>query len=228
LSPGRATPYRPAARFAETLSMRYPPVTLAIVALTCIVSFAAFKNMRLLDRLLLWPPGIRRHHQYDRFLTCGFVHADFGHLLFNMFTLFSFGATMERIFAPAIGEAGFAMFYAAAVVVSALPSYWRHRNDPNYRSLGASGAVSAVLFAYILLRPWSTILIFAFPVPAIVFAIIYLGYTIYMDRVQRDRINHSAHLWGAIFGVLFTIALDPGVLPRFFEQLVHPRFGAGF
>ena len=94
-------------------------------------------------------------------------------------------------------------------MVSALPSYLRHRDDSNYRSLGASGAVSAVLFAFILIKPWSTILIFAFPVPAIVFALVYLGYTIYMDRRQTDRINHSAHLWGAIYGMLFTIAWIP-------------------
>ncbi len=155
------------------------------------------------------------------------MHADFAHLLFNMFTFFSFGAYMERIFAARIGYLGYALFYAAGIVISAVPSYLRHRNDANYRSLGASGAVSAVLFAFIVLRPWATLLIFAIPVPAILFAVIYLAYTIYMDRRQTDRINHSAHLWGAAYGVLFTIALDPGVLGRFFDQLAHPRFGVG-
>lgn len=205
--------------------MLVAPVTLTILAITCIVSFAAFSNPKLLERLILWPPAITRNRQYDRLLTCGFVHADFAHLLFNMFTFFSFGAYMERLFTPHIGMAGYALFYAAGIVVSVLPSYLRHRDDASYRSLGASGAVSAVLFAYILLKPWSTILIFAFPVPAIVFALIYLGYTIYMDRRQTDRINHSAHLWGAIYGVLFTLALDPSVAGRFFDQLVHPRSG---
>jgi membrane associated rhomboid family serine protease len=205
--------------------MLMAPVTLTILAITCVVSFAAFSNPKLLERLILWPPAITRSRQYDRLLTCGFVHADFAHLLFNMFTFFSFGAYMERAFVPRIGMLGYALFYAAGIVVSVLPSYLRHRDDANYRSLGASGAVSAVLFAYILLRPWSTILIFAFPVPAIVFALIYLGYTIYMDRRQTDRINHSAHLWGAVFGVLFTLALDPSVAGRFLDQLVHPRMG---
>jgi membrane associated rhomboid family serine protease len=205
--------------------MLVAPVTLAILALTCIVSFAAFSNRALLERLLLWPPAITRQHQYDRLLTCGFVHADFGHLLFNMFTFFSFGAYMERLFTPRIGALGYAAFYAAGIVISALPSFLRHRDDAGYRSLGASGAVSAVLFAYILIRPWSMILVFAFPVPAIVFAFVYLGYTIYMDRRQTDRINHSAHLWGAVYGILFTLALDPGLFWRFLEQLAHPRFG---
>src|SRR4029077_19230485 len=112
----------------------------------------------------------------------------------------------------------YALFYAGGIVVSALPSYLRHQDDANYRSLGASGAVSAVLFAYILIRPWSTLLIFAIPVPAIIFALVYLGYTIYMDRRQTDRINHSAHLWGAAYGIVFTITLEPRVLGRFFEQ----------
>lgn len=208
--------------------MPVAPVTLVILAITCIVSFAAFSNRALLDRLLLWPPAIERRHQYDRLLTSGFVHADFGHLLFNMFTFFSFGAYIERLFTPRIGAIGFAAFYAAGIVVSALPSYLRHRNDMEYRSLGASGAVSAVLFAFILIKPWSMIFVFAFPVPAIVFALVYLGYTIYMDRRQADRINHSAHLWGAVYGVLFTAALEPAVIGHFFEQLLHPRFGAGF
>ena len=201
------------------------PVNLAIIAITCLISFAAFSNPRLIERFVLWPPAIRQRHQYDRLLTCGFVHADFGHLLFNMFTLFSFGAAMEQVYRPYIGATGYALFYAAGIVLSALPSYWRHRNDANYRSLGASGAVSAMLFAYILIKSWSMILVFAFPVPAIVFALVYLGYTIYMDRRGTDRINHSAHLWGAVYGIVFTIALEPRVLPQFFELLAHPRFG---
>ena len=204
--------------------MQVAPVTFILLAITCIVSFAAFSNPRLLERLLLWPPAVRRG-QYDRLLTSGFVHADFAHLLFNMFTFFSFGAFIERLFTPRIGAIGYAAFYASAIVVSALPSYLRHQDDANYRSLGASGAVSAVLFAFILIKPWSMILIFVLPVPAIVFAIAYLGYTIYMDRRNTDRINHSAHLWGAIYGVLFMIALEPRVIGLFFEQLTHPRFG---
>ena len=207
--------------------MLITPVTLVILVITCAISFAAFSNPRLLERLVLWPPAISRQHQYDRLLTCGFVHADFAHLLFNMFTFLSFGAYMERLFTPRIGVIGYALFYAGGIVVSALPSYLRHQDDSNYRSLGASGAVSAVLFAFILVKPWATILIFAFPVPAIVFALVYLGYTIYMDRRQTDRINHNAHLWGAIYGVLFTIALDPAVVGRFLDQLAHPRFGIG-
>lgn len=201
------------------------PVTLIILAITCVVSFAAFSNPRLIERLILWPPAIKRQHQYDRLLTCGFIHADFGHLLFNMFTFYSFGGYMERLFQPRIGAIGYALFYLGGIVISALPSYLRHIDDPDYRSLGASGAVSAVLFAFILINPWAMILVFVVPVPAILFALVYLGYTIYMDRRRTDRINHSAHLWGAIYGILFTIAVEPRVLGQFFERLSHPSFG---
>jgi membrane associated rhomboid family serine protease len=201
------------------------PVTLIILAITCVVSFAAFSNPRLIERLILWPPAIKRQHQYDRLVTCGFIHADFGHLLFNMFTFYSFGGYMERLFQPRIGAIGYALFYLGGIVISALPSYLRHMDDPDYRSLGASGAVSAVLFAFILINPWAMILVFVIPVPAILFALVYLGYTIYMDRRRTDRINHSAHLWGAIYGILFTIAVEPRVLGQFFERLMHPSFG---
>ena len=200
------------------------PVTLIIIAITCVVSFAAFSNPRLIERLILWPPAVTRRKQYDRLLTCGFIHADFGHLLFNMFTFYSFGGFIERLFNPAIGPIGYALFYAAGIVISVLPSYLQHRNDSNYRSLGASGAVSAVLFAYILIKPWSMLLIFVVPVPAILFAVAYLAYTIYMDRMRTDHINHSAHLWGAVYGIVFTIALEPRVVGHFFEQLMQPSF----
>lgn len=199
-------------------------VTLILVAITCIVSFAGFSNPKLIERLILWPPAISRRNQYERLLTCGFIHADFAHLLFNMFTFYSFGSYMERLFQPRIGAIGYALFYCAGIVISALPSYLRHRNDSDYRSLGASGAVSAVLFAFILINPWAMILVFVIPVPAILFAAVYLGYTIYMDRRRTDRINHSAHLWGAVYGIAFTIAVQPGVLPHFFERLMHPSF----
>src|SRR6185369_9120570 len=106
--------------------------------------------------------------------------------------------------------------YTVGLIVSILPSYFRHRDDPDYRSLGASGAVSAVLFAFILLQPWSIIYVkFVLPVPAIVFAVLYIGYSIYADMKAADKINHAAHLWGAAYGVIFTVAIEPPVLSHF-------------
>ena len=197
-------------------------VTLAILAVTVLVSWQAFGNRRLLERLLLWPPAIERQRQYDRLLTHGFVHADWQHLLFNMITLYFFGRYVERMFEPWLGAIGFLLFYLSAIVVAILPTYLRHRHDPSYRSLGASGAVSAVLFAFILVEPWAMIFVFFIPVPAIVYAVLYVGYSIWMDRRGGDNINHSAHLWGAGYGVLFTVIMEPRVLGFFLSRLVSP------
>jgi membrane associated rhomboid family serine protease len=201
------------------------PLTILLVAATALVSWMAFNNHRLMDRLMLWPPAIDRHHQYDRLLTHGFVHADWQHLLFNMITLYFFGRAVEGFFVSYLGQAGFVLFYLSAILVAILPTYLAHRHDPNYRSLGASGAVSAVLFAFILLSPWSLIFVFVLPVPAIVYGVFYVGYSIWMDRQGRDNVNHSAHLWGAGYGVLFTVIMEPRVAAAFLSQLLHPSFG---
>ena len=196
--------------------------TLAILLVTVLVSWQAFGNRRLLERLLLWPPAIDRQRQYDRLVTHGFVHADWQHLLFNMITLYFFGRQVERMFAPYLGTLGFVLFYLSAIVVAILPTYLRHRHDPRYRSLGASGAVSAVLFAFILVQPWALIFVFFIPVPAIVYAVLYVGYSIWMDRRGGDNINHSAHLWGAGYGVLFTVIMEPRVVATFLARLASP------
>ncbi|WP_240098849.1 rhomboid family intramembrane serine protease [Thermomonas flagellata] len=192
-------------------------MTLLIVLVTVLVSWRAFGDRALLERLLLWPPAIERRRQYERLLTYGFVHADWMHLLFNMVTLWSFGTAVERVFAPALGPLGFLLFYLSAIVVAILPTYLAHRRDPGYRSLGASGGVSAVLFAFILFDPWSRLIIFPIPVPipAVLFALAYVGYSIWMDRRGSGNVNHSAHLWGAAYGVLFTVLLEPRVLAHF-------------
>ena len=199
------------------------PITLIIIAITSAVSFMALKNGRLMNDLILWPPAIARQREYHRLVTYGLVHADFGHLFFNMLTLYFFGRMMEGFFSARLGIFGFLLFYIGGLVVSILPTYLKNRANPNYRSLGASGAVSAVMFAYILLAPWSTInVFFALPIPAIIYAVLYTGYSIYMDRSGRGNINHSAHLWGAAYGVAFTLLVEPRVLPYFLDALSHP------
>ena len=199
--------------------------TLVIIAITCLVSFIAFGNRKLMDALIFWPPAVTRDHDYSRFIGYGLVHADGGHLLFNMITLYFFGRAMEGFINAHLGAYGFAFFYVLGLIVSILPTWLRHRDDDQYRSLGASGAVSAVLFAFILIQPWSTIIIFVLPVPAIVYAVLYLGYTIWMDRKGADRINHSAHLWGAAYGIVFLVVMEPRVIGVFLDELAHPRFG---
>ena len=200
------------------------PVTFIIIAITGIVSFMAFKNSRLMNDLILWPPAITRQHEYHRLVTYGVVHADFGHLFFNMLTLYFFGQVMEGFFTGRLGGFGFALFYIGALVVSILPTYLKNRTNASYRSLGASGAVSAVLFSYVLLWPWQKIIVLVIPMPAIVYAVLYTGYSIFMDRRGQGNVNHSAHLWGAAYGVIFTLLMDPRVLPYFLNQLSHPSF----
>lgn len=200
-------------------------ITLAIIAITCIISFMAFKNSRLMNDLILWPPAITKQREYHRLVTYGLIHADFGHLLFNMFTLYFFGRAMEPLFAARLGTFGFALFYIGGLVISILPTYLKNRANPNYRSLGASGAVSAVLFSFILIAPWAQIIVLVIPMPAIVYAVLYTGYSIYMDRRGQGNVNHSAHLWGALYGVVFTLLVNPSLLPHFLDALMHPTFG---
>lgn len=187
-------------------------VTLVIIGITVAVSLLAWNNRRLTDQLILWPPAVKRKHEYWRLLSYGLIHADGMHLFFNMFTMFFFGRVMEPVLNSMIGPLGLPLLYLGGMVVSILPSYLKHQNDPSYRSLGASGAVSAVLFAFILVAPAQKIFVFFIPMPALVYGVVYLAYTWYMDRQSGDNINHSAHLWGAGFGLLFMALLEPRLL----------------
>jgi membrane associated rhomboid family serine protease len=197
--------------------------TLVIVGITVAISLIAFNNRALLERLILWPPAIDRHKQYERLVTYGLIHADGMHLLFNMLVLFSFGAYIERFMAARIGWAGYTLFYVSALVASILPTYLQHRHDAKYRSLGASGAVSAVMFAFILMQPWAELrLYFAIPIPAIVFAVAYVAYSVWRDYHGGDNVNHSAHLWGAAYGVMIMLLLEPALFGRFVHQLTNP------
>ncbi|MDQ3286781.1 MAG: rhomboid family intramembrane serine protease [Pseudomonadota bacterium] len=200
-------------------------LTLIIIGITVLVSWRAFNDGRLLERLILWPPAIDRKRQYDRLLTHGFIHADWQHLLFNMITLFFFGQYIEPFFADYLGPLGFVIFYLSAIVVAILPTYMRHRHDASYRSLGASGGVSAVLFAYVLINPWNLIFIFFLPVPAIVYAVAFVGYSFWADRQGGGNTNHNAHLSGAIYGILFMLLMEPRVGGVFLQRLMSPSFG---
>ena len=194
--------------------------TWLLIGLTVVVSWLAFERPRLLDRLTLWPPAIDRRHEYERLVTYGFVHADWMHLLFNMVTLYFFGPLAERFYSQHLGPLGYPLFYFSALVASILPTYLRHRTDGSYRSLGASGAVAAVLFTFVLLAPWHTIYIFFLPAPAIVFAVIYLAYSAWADRRGHGNINHAAHFWGAVYGMAFAVFASPAVFPAFVDKLL--------
>ena len=179
----------------------------------------------MIEALILWPPAVTRDNDYYRLISYGLIHADFPHLLFNMITLYFFGRAMEQFYNAAMGDFGFAFFYVLGLIASILPTYFRNRNNAQYRSLGASGAVSAVLFAFILFQPWAIVYVFVVPVPAIIYAVLYIGYTIWSERRGGGNVNHSAHLWGAVYGVAFTLIVEPRVFGVFFYALSHPSFG---
>jgi membrane associated rhomboid family serine protease len=201
-------------------------ITTIIIILTSLISIAALNNSRLMESLIFWPPAINVRHQYYRFVTCGLIHADMMHLLFNMVTLYFFGRALENYYMGILGlqHYYYPILYFAALIAANIPTYIKKREAYNYRSLGASGAVCAVLFAYILMRPWDTIYLFFIKMPAIIYALLFLGYSIYMSRKGGDNVNHDAHLWGALFGILFTICVHPDVVNIFINELSQPRF----
>ncbi len=195
--------------------------TLIIIIITVLVSLGGFNSGKVMNDLIFYPPAIKEQNQWYRFITSGFLHADYTHLFFNMLTLYFFGQGMEGFYTLYLGKMGFLIFYIAAIIVSSIPTYIKHRNDYSYRSLGASGGVSAVVFAFILFAPWEW---FTFPpIPAIIYAVLYIYYSIYMSKKGGDNINHDAHLWGAAFGIVFTIAMEPRILNFFLDQIMHPK-----
>ena len=194
--------------------------TVTIIIITVIISMVAFSNQNVMNRLIFWPPAMQRG-QYDRFITHGFIHADGMHLLFNMFTLFFFGSIIESFYRQYFYELGFILFYLGGLIFAILPSYLKHKNDVRWASLGASGAVSAVLFAYVLFEPWKLIFVFFIPVPAIIFAVLYVAYSIKSNKKGNSNINHSAHLWGAAYGVIMTLILEPRLIPHFLSKLTQ-------
>lgn len=201
------------------------PITLLLLGASIVLSLLAFGNQKLFSDLLFEPFVIKARGQWHRFITHAFIHANWPHLLVNMFVLFGFGQHVEQAFwfyAPAAPALAFVMLYLGGILFSSLPAYRRHIHDPNYRAVGASGAVSAVLFAYILMTPTNTIrfLFIPAPIPAWVFGGLYLAYSWYMDKRGQDNVAHDAHFYGAVFGLVFMIVLDPGIVGAFITQIL--------
>lgn len=211
-------------------------ITLIIVIITAIVSYIAFSNQKITDDLIFDPPAITNRNQWYRFFSCGLIHADLAHLAFNMISLYSFGTyTVEPQFNYIFGSLGHVLYialYAISQFLCLLPTYFKNKNNYYYRSLGASGAVSAVVFAGIFLSPLSKMGIIFIPIaiPGFIFGFLYLAITAYLDRKGvAGHINHSAHLYGALAGIvlliIFGYAFSPyDVLGNFIYQI--KGFGA--
>ncbi len=216
-------------------------ITLIIIIVTAIVSFSAFSNRQMMEQMIFHPPSVRRGQWY-RLFSCGLIHADAGHLIFNLLALYLFGhgsrvETMSGVFQTGVefrfidifGESGkyiYFLMYVLALAASLFPTYQKQVRNYNYRSLGASGAVSAVVFAGILFNPLMGIGLFFIPVfvAGFIFGILYLVISNWLDRRGQGHINHSAHIFGALFGVLFTIVACQAfsqypVLQNFVEQI---------
>lgn len=193
--------------------------TLIVIA-TVLFSMYCFQNPYIMEKYSFKPYRIHRYGEYYRFLTHGFVHADFTHLIFNMLTLYFVKDATEMIFNPF-----FILFYILGLVVSSLPDYFINKNNPYYESIGASGAVAASLFALVLFDPWGIVRIyFIIPVYFILLAVFYIGYSYYMGKNGRDNIGHRAHLSGAIFGIIATILYRPESIQIFIQSLLNPPF----
>jgi membrane associated rhomboid family serine protease len=203
-------------------------INLIIVIITALVSIGGFSNPKVIDDLIFYPPAVTHRNQWYRFFSCGLIHADWGHLIFNMLALYLFGGSVESAFVSLIGPSGryiYLLMYVSALLISLLPTYFKNKENYHYRSLGASGAVSAVIFAGLMLAPETEVFIFfiPIPIPGFIFAPLYLLISAIMDKKGNTSINHSAHIWGAIYGLAFIIVLgrviDYNVVARGIERI---------
>ncbi len=193
------------------------PVASIIFVFTVVTSLYAFYDHSVYGKFMLHPYSVSRGHKVYTLLTSGLIHGDWMHLFFNMFTFYAFAFTLERL----IGSWQFGLLYFISLILSDLPTVFKNKDNFHYNSLGASGAISAVLFSYILFDPLSSLYIFPIPfaIPAILFGVLYLVYCAYASRHSRDNINHDAHFFGALTGLIFTIIFVPGILQLFFHTL---------
>ena len=202
------------------------PVASIIFIFTIITSFYAFNDPQLNGKFMLHPYSIVNHKtKYYTVITSGLIHADLMHLFFNMFTFYAFAFQLEQL----LGHWQFGLLYIASMVLADIPSIMKHKDNYSYHSLGASGAISGVLFSYILFFPFNKIGIFPIPfgIYSAVFGVLYLVYCYFMSKQSRDNINHDAHFFGALAGIVLTIILSRGIIPSFIDQIAGKLTGGG-
>ncbi len=201
-------------------------VTIALIALNALISWQAFSNHAMLDKLKHYPYIESHRHEWVRMLTGTFVHGDIAHLLFNMYALYGFGTQVEYTYMDVFGNVQGRIFYLLMYLLSGclanLMTYFANKENPSFASVGASGAVSAVMFAFVIFYPWQKFLLFyIIPIPGIIATVLYLIYSSYAARQGKGIIDHRAHFWGAVFGFLITIILKPSLFGYFINEVLH-------
>ena len=199
-------------------------LTTLIIGITAITSILAFNRPEMMDRWMFMPYRIKNRSQWDRFILSGFIHKDYMHLLFNMFTFYFFGGVVEMFlrysFGAVAGGALFVGFYLLGIIIADIPTYKKHQDDSHYRALGASGGTSATVFASIIIMPMADICLFAILcLPGFILGVLFLIYSYVKGKRGEDNINHDAHLYGAIFGIIFILILSPSSAVQFVEQV---------
>jgi membrane associated rhomboid family serine protease len=201
-------------------------ITTLIVIITAVITIIAFKRQDLMRKFDFAPYRISRKKEYYRFFTHAFLHADWIHLIINMLVLFSFGQHVEKIFGGleisgyiSLPWLSYLLLYTGGILLSTITTYFRHLNNPNYIAVGASGAVSSVLFTSIFFSPMGKIYFYGvIPMPGILFGVLYLIYSSYMSKKGGDNINHDAHFWGAVYGFTFPLFIDFSLFKVFISQ----------
>ncbi len=207
------------------LDVQHPYITYAIMVLTILLSWQANQNPSLKRKLIFYPFNVKRDGEFYRFITGGLIHADWMHLFINMFVLFSFGAKVEFAFLTTFGALGWFLYpllYFMAIPLASTYSYIKHHDNAYYMALGASGAVSAVVFASILFDPTAGLVLLFFPffpTPAFIMGLLYLLYSSYMAKRASDNIGHDAHFYGAVFGFLFPLCFKPKLIVNFINLI---------
>lgn len=199
------------------------PVASLIFVFTIVTSIYTFSNPQVYGRFMLHPYSLSRGARYYTLITSGLIHKDWGHLLFNMLTFYFFGFALEAILASVSswGHLQFALIYLLSLVLSDVSTIQKHKNNSGYYSLGASGAICAVLFSFILFQPKAMLGVFLIiPMPAWLFGFLFLGYCAWAARQARDGINHDAHFYGALIGIALTLILQPWVFSHFLGHFV--------
>ncbi|MBN2519715.1 MAG: rhomboid family intramembrane serine protease [Bacteroidales bacterium] len=195
-------------------------ITIIIIIITSLISIAAFNNSALFSKLQFNAYQVYYRKEWHRLITHGFIHANWNHLIFNMISFFFFGRYIENYFNS---KFIYILFYLSAIIIASTTTLFKHKDNHWYNSVGASGGVSAIIFANILFNPFSGIYIIPipFPIPAVIYGIIFIIYSQFMSKRYADNINHDAHLLGAVYGLLFPILLDPGIAKSFLDKIMN-------